>query len=139
VSKDTGAFFISERSYIMQRKTRILALLLLAAMLISMIPAVFAGDESDTAVEAGEAPTEQLSDDGETLTRTEIMPVSASSATMSKSDCVEFSAYTSPSWHCNRYSTNGSHSYGHYYYCSAIAYHTIDGQLSYCIERATRS
>jgi uncharacterized surface anchored protein len=58
---------------------------------------------------------------------------------MSKSDCVEFSAYTSPSWHCNRYSTNGSHSYGHYYYCSAIAYHTIDGQLSYCIEPNTTS
>jgi hypothetical protein len=88
-----------ERNDFMNHKTwtRVLSLLLLLALVVGMIPAVFATDTQDEPVEAGETPTEQLSDDGETLTRTEIMPVSASSATMSKSDCVEFSGHTSDS------------------------------------------
>ena len=46
---------------------------------------------------------------------------------MVKSTCVTFAAYQSARWKCHRYEVDGSHSYGHYFYTSEIAYHTIDG------------
>ena len=85
-----------------------------------------------------EAPTSM---DGETLTRTDnggIMLLGGG-GTMGKSTCVTFAAYQSARWKCHRYEVDGTHSYGHYFYTSEIAYHTIDGADSYCIERATRS
>ena len=59
--------------------------------------------------------------------------------TMGKSTCVTFAAYQSARWKCHRYEVDGSHSYGHYFYTSEIAYHTIDGVDSYCIEPNTTS
>ena len=85
-----------------------------------------------------EAPTSM---DGETLTRMDnggIMLLDGG-GTMGKSTCVTFAAYQSARWKCHRYEVDGSHSYGHYFYTSEIAYHTIDGVDSFCIERATRS
>ena len=58
---------------------------------------------------------------------------------MGKSTCVTFAAYQSARWKCHRYEVDGSHSYGHYFYTSEIAYHTIDGVDSYCIEPNTTS
>ena len=94
-------------------------------------------DDSEVDTEI-EAPTSM---DGETLTRTDnggIMLLGGG-GTMGKSTCVTFAAYQSSRWKCHRYEVDGSHSYGHYFYTSEIAYHTIDGVDSYCIERATRS
>ena len=59
--------------------------------------------------------------------------------TMGKSTCVTFAAYQSARWKCHRYEVDGSHSYGHYFYTSEIAYHTIDGVDSFCIEPNTTS
>ena len=100
--------------------------------------------ESDEAVNDSEAETEieaPTSMDGETLTRTDSDGVMllGGGGTMGKSTCVTFAAYQSARWKCHRYEVDGSHSYGHYFYTSEIAYHTIDGVESYCIERATRS
>ena len=100
--------------------------------------------ESDEAVEDSEAETEikaPTSMDGETLTRTDNdgLMLLGGGGTMGKSTCVTFAAYQSARWKCHRYEVDGSHSYGHYFYTSEIAYHTIDGVDSYCIERATRS
>ena len=103
--------------------------------------------ESDEAAEEPEdsetepAYEEPTSMDGETLTRTDnggIMLLGGG-GTMGKSTCVTFAAYQSGRWKCHRYEVDGSHSYGHYFYTGEIAYHTIDGVDSYCIERATRS
>ena len=79
--------------------------------------------------------------DGETLTRmnNDGIMLLGGGGTMGKSTCVTFAAYQSARWKCHRYEVDGSHSYGHYFYTSEIAYHTIDGIDSYCIERATRS
>lgn len=79
--------------------------------------------------------------DGETLTRMDSdgLMLLGGGGTMGKSTCVTFAAYQSARWKCHRYEVDGSHSYGHYFYTSEIAYHTIDGVDSYCIERATRS
>ena len=94
--------------------------------------------ESDEAAEDSEiepdyeAPTSM---DGETLTRMDnggIMLLGGS-GTMGKSTCVTFAAYQSSRWKCHRYEVDGSHSYGHYFYTSEIAYHTIDGVDSFCI------
>ena len=98
------------------------------------------------------------SDDGETLTRAEELfgaeapaitvrgPLQAkanagdpTSGSMTKSTCVDFAEYESPTWYCNRYYTEGTHVYGHYFYASTIAYHTIDGVWAYCIEPNTSS
>ena len=82
---------------------------------------------------------------GETLTRHAVSTGgprrarAASYGTVGKSTCVDFAGYTSPYWYCNRYATNGTHSYGHYYYCSTIAYHTVNGEYAYCIEPNTSS
>ena len=100
--------------------------------------------ESDEAVEDSEVETEieaPTSMDGETLTRMDNGGVMllGGGGTMDKSTCVTFAAYQSGRWKCHRYEVDGSHSYGHYFYTSEIAYHTIDGVDSYCIERATRS
>ena len=59
--------------------------------------------------------------------------------TMGKSTCVTFAAYQSGRWKCHRYEVDGSHSYGHYFYTSEIAYHTIDGVDAYCVEPNTSS
>ena len=100
--------------------------------------------ESDESVEDSEVETEEESPtsmDGETLTRMDNdgLMLLGGGGTMGKSTCVTFAAYQSARWKCHRYEVDGSHSYGHYFYTSEIAYHTIDGVDSYCIERATRS
>ena len=155
---------------------RILALLLLAAMVIGIAPSVLAvGDSTASSVESavessGEsagtqeamsaetdepriAPPEATeltpveehtgdddvprSEDGETLTRDEellagtpsgisLFAARAATGTVSKSTCVNFAQYQSPTWYCNRYYTEGSHSYGHYFYASTIAYHAVE-------------
>ena len=100
--------------------------------------------ESDEAAEDSEVNTEievPTSMDGETLTRTDnggIMLLGGG-GTMGKSTCVTFAAYQSSRWKCHRYEVDGSHSYGHYFYTSEIAYHTIDGVDAYCIEPNTSS
>jgi hypothetical protein len=88
---------------------------------------------AETTESETEAIVEPLSEDGEALTRTDIMPIAASRL-MGKSTCVDFAQYTSSRWYCNRYHTTGSHSSGHYFYATSIAYHTVDGELTYCIE-----
>lgn len=102
-----------------------------------------------TELEPVEDDDEPRSMDGETLTRDEellapsLLGISLfaanSTGTVSKSTCVNFSQYTSPTWYCNRYYTEGSHSYGHYFYASTIAYHMVNGAYSYCIEPNTTS
>ena len=94
-------------------------------------------DDSEVDTEI-EAPTSM---DGETLTRMDNGGVMllGGGGTMGKSTCVTFAAYQSARWKCHRYEVDGSHSYGHYFYASAIAYHSMDGEPAYCIERATRS
>ena len=62
-----------------------------------------------------------------------------STGTVSKSTCVNFAQYQSPTWYCNRYYTEGSHVYGHYFYASSIAYHAVNGERAYCIEPNTTS
>ena len=81
------------------------------------------------------------SDDGAPLTRNQIMLFAAagSSATVGKSTCVSFPEYVSPYWYCNRYYTDGTHKYGHYFYASTISYHTVDGEYAFCIEPNTSS
>ncbi len=156
----------------MKHKFRVLALMLLLAVVLGLIPAALADDEpsvvdlaeeasADSAVVSPQIPPpvqedepevenenaveddtaeeiseEAVGNDGLLLTRA---LATSSSVTMGKSTCVTFSAYTSPTWHCNRYNTLGTHVYGHYYYTSEIAYHTIDGTLAYCIEPNTSS
>ena len=102
--------------------------------------------ESDEAVEGSPAETDDEAEmptsmDGETLTRMDNdgLMLLGGGGTMGKSTCVTFAAYESARWKCHRYEVDGSHSYGHYFYTSEIAYHTIDGVDSFCIERATRS
>ena len=94
-------------------------------------------DDSEVDTEI-EAPTSM---DGETLTRMDNGGVMllGGGGTMGKSTCVTFAAYQSARWKCHRYEVDGSHSYGHYFYTSEIAYHTIDGVDSYCIEPNTTS
>ena len=96
-----------------------------------------AADDSEVDTEI-EAPT---STDGETLTRMDNGGVMllGGGGTMGKSTCVTFAAYQSARWKCHRYEVDGSHSYGHYFYTSEIAYHTIDGVDSFCIEPNTSS
>lgn len=81
------------------------------------------------------------SDDGAPLTRNQIMLFAAagSSATVGKSTCVSFPEYVSPYWYCNRYYTDGTHKYGHYFYAGTISYHTVDGEYAFCIEPNTSS
>ena len=107
-------------------------------------PPIQSISETDGTVEdsetepAYEAPTSM---DGETLTRMDndgIMLLGGG-GTMGKSTCVTFAAYQSGRWKCHRYEVDGSHSYGHYFYTSEIAYHTIDGVDSFCIEPNTTS
>lgn len=100
--------------------------------------------ESDEAMEASEVETEDeipTSMDGETLTRMDNdgLTLLGGGGTMGKSTCVTFAAYQSSRWKCHRYEVGGSHSYGHYFYTSEIAYHTIDGVDSFCIEPNTTS
>lgn len=106
--------------------------------------------EIESVEEAAEDDGGPLSDDGQSLTRDEellaatqggIMLFSARAATgtVSKSTCVNFSEYESPTWYCNRYYTEGSHVYGHYFYASSIAYHAVNGADAYCIEPNTTS
>ena len=100
--------------------------------------------ESDEAMEDSKAETEikaPTSMDGETLTRTDNdgLMLLGGGGTMGKSTCVTFAAYQSARWKCHRYEVDGSHSYGHYFYTSEIAYHTIDGVDSFCIEPNTTS
>ena len=157
-----------------------IALLLLLAVLLGMLPAVFAAEIEDSAatesvLDSSAADAEAVSsfeedsvpedhdsiaensasedaqedadswdwdgprsDDGAPLTRNEVAAC-ASATAMGKTDCVTFPQYTSPTWYCNRYYTDGTHKYGHYFYASAIAYHSMDDEPAYCIERATRS
>ena len=99
--------------------------------------------ESDEAVESSETETDDMptSMDGETLTRTndDGIMLLGGGGTMGKSTCVTFAAYQSARWKCHRYEVDGSHSYGHYFYTSEIAYHTIDGVDAFCIEPNTTS
>ena len=102
--------------------------------------------ESDEAVESSETETDDKAEtptsmDGETLTRMDNGGVMllGGGGTMGKSTCVTFAAYQSARWKCHRYEVDGSHSYGHYFYTSEIAYHTIDGVDSFCIEPNTTS
>ena len=89
--------------------------------------------QQPTAAEEGQKETEEPAEDqeptdmnGETLTRHAVSTGgprrarAASYGTVGKSTCVDFAGYTSPYWYCNRYATNGTHSYGHDYYCSTI-------------------
>ena len=107
-------------------------------------PPIQSRSESDEAAEDSEiepAYEEPTSMDGETLTRMDnggIMLLGGG-GTMGKSTCVTFAAYQSGRWKCHRYEVDGSHSYGHYFYTSEIAYHTIDGVDSFCIEPNTTS
>ena len=107
-------------------------------------PPIQSISESDEAAEDSEiepAYEEPTSMDGETLTRMDnggIMLLGGG-GTMGKSTCVTFAAYQSGRWKCHRYEVDGSHSYGHYFYTSEIAYHTIDGVDSFCIEPNTTS
>ena len=163
---------------------RMIALLLLLAVLLGLLPAVFAADMEDSAgtgsvldssavdakavssFEEDSLPEDYdsisvdssledvqedddswdfdddwdgpCSDDGAPLTRNEVAAC-ASATAIGKTDCVTFPQYTSPTWYCNRYYTDGTHKYGHYFYASAIAYHSMDDEPAYCIERATRS
>lgn len=84
-----------------------------------------AEEAEDSEIEpAYEAPTSM---DGETLTRMDnggIMLLGGG-GTMGKSTCVTFAAYQSGRWKCHRYEVDGSHSYGHYFYTSEIAYVTL--------------
>lgn len=94
--------------------------------------------ESDEAVEDSELDAENevpTSMDGKTLTRTDNdgLILLGGGDTMGKSTCVTFAAYQSARWKRHRYEVDGSHSYGHYFYTSEIAYHTIDGVDSFCI------
>ena len=77
-------------------------------------------DDSEVDTEI-EAPTSM---DGETLTRMDNGGVMllGGGGTMGKSTCVTFAAYQSARWKCHRYEVDGSHSYGHYFYTSEIAY-----------------
>ena len=147
---------------------RVLALLMLAALLIGSVPFATAVDmQIDSAMESVEGVSITTKDEesalpsqsvqagtkniepsdmnGETLTRHVVSSGglrrarAASNGTVGKSTCVEFSSYTSPYWYCNRYDTLGTHVYGHYYNCAVIAYHTVDGQYAYCIEPNTAS
>lgn len=92
-----------------------------------------------------QAEPEPVDMNGETLTRHAVnaggprRARASSNGIVGKSICVEFSSYTSPSWHCNRYDTLGTHVYGHYYNCAVISYHTVDGAYAYCIEPNTSS
>ena len=100
--------------------------------------------ETDEAVEDSEVDTEieaPTSMDGETLTRMDNdgLMLLGGGGTMGKSTCVTFAAYQSARWKFHRYEVDGSHSYGHYFYTSEIAYHTIDGVDSFCIEPNTTS
>ena len=149
---------------------RLLALLLLLAAVIGLLPSALAADletpnevsileadypMEDTALaEETDTPSEDTtaeaqwdfdddwdgprSDDGAPLTRNEVAAY-ASTTPMGKTDCVTFPQYTSPTWYCNRYYTDGTHKYGHYFYASAIAYHSMDGEPAYCIEPNTTS
>ena len=102
--------------------------------------------ESVEAVESSETQIDDEAEmpssmDGETLTRMDNdgLMLLGGGGTMGKSTCVTFAAYQSARWKCHRYEVDGSHSYGHYFYTSEIAYHTIDGVDSYCIEPNTTS
>lgn len=156
---------------------RMIALLLLLAVLLGLIPAVFAADMQDSAAtesvldssavdaESVSSIDEDLveedrtseavpveddswdfdndwdgpcSDDGAPLTRNEVAAC-ASATAIGKTDCVTFPQYTSPTWYCNRYYTDGTHKYGHYFYASVIAYHSMDDEPAYCIEPNTAS
>lgn len=163
---------------------RMIALLLLLAVLLGLIPTVFAADMEDSAgtgsvldssavdakavssFEEDSLPEDYdsisvdssledaqedddswdfdddwdgpCSDDGAPLTRNEVAAC-ASATAIGKTDCVTFPQYTSPTWYCNRYYTDGTHKYGHYFYASAIAYHSMDGEPAYCIEPNTTS
>lgn len=163
----------------LKTRTRVLSLLLLVALVIGIIPAVFAANDSaaesvetaeaekpqilppvqpspmeivtgeeDSSNQETEDPEDQESDDGQSLTRDEdllassgISLYSARSATgtMGKQLCVSYSNYESPTWHCHRYEVDGTHKYGHYFYSYEMAYHSIDGELAYCIEPNTTS
>ena len=103
----------------------------------SILESAEATEDSESTMEY-EAPTSM---DGETLTRTDNGGVMllGGGGTMGKSTCVTFAAYQSGRWKCHRYEVDGSHSYGHYFYTSEIAYHTIDGVDSFCIEPNTSS
>ena len=107
-------------------------------------PPIQSISESDKAAEDSEiepAYEEPTSMDGETLTRMDNdgLMLLDGGGTMGKSTCATFAAYQSARWKCHRYEVDGSHSYGHYFYTSEIAYHTIDGADSYCIEPNTTS
>ena len=105
------------------------------------IQSISESDEAAGDSEIEPAYEEPTSMDGETLTRMDnggIMLLGGG-GTMGKSTCVTFAAYQSGRWKCHRYEVDGSHSYGHYFYTSEIAYHTIDGVDSYCIEPNTTS
>ena len=163
---------------------RMIALLLLLAVLLGMLPAVFAADMEDSAatesvLDSSAVDAEAVSsfgedslpedydsisvdssledaqedddswdfdddwdgpysDDGAPLTRNEVAAC-ASATAIGKTDCVTFPQYTSPIWYCNRYYTDGTHKYGHYFYASAIAYHSMDDEPAYCIEPNTAS
>lgn len=163
---------------------RMIALLLLLAVLLGMLPAVFAADMEDSAgtgsvldssavdakavssfeedflpedydsisVDSSLEDVQEdddswdfdddwdgpCSDDGAPLTRNEVAAC-ASATAIGKTDCVIFPQYTSPTWYCNRYYTDGTHKYGHYFYASAIAYHSMDDEPAYCIEPNTTS
>ena len=103
-------------------------------------------EESQEEMEESTDDLEPTDMNGETLTRHAKNTGGRMRATrsggygiVSKSTCVDFAGYTSPYWYCNRYSTQGTHVYGHYYYAATIAYHTVDGEYSYCIEPNTSS
>ena len=122
-------------------------------------------EESSLEPEASESEDTAVDDDvprsmdGETLTRDEnlfppaapstgpmlkstapsLRAAASSTGTVGKSTCVDFAGYTSPYWYCNRYYSEGSHVYGHYFYAATISYHTVDGVDAYCIEPNTSS
>lgn len=98
-------------------------------------PSLESEEDTATSEDTVTESDEPLSMDGETLARAYVNPyIRATTGTMGKSVCVYFSKYTSPYWYCNQYYTGTGHTYGHYFYATDIAYHTISGTLAYCIE-----
>ena len=153
---DAGAFFRFRRE-LFQTKVkihkRLFALLLVLALVVGLLPSVLADNEPSTAESAKEPLVDSQSEevdteieaptsmDGETLTRMDNdgLMLLGGGGTMGKSTCVTFAAYQSARWKCHRYEVDGTHSHGHYFYTSEIAYHTIDGVDAYPTQLNTNS
>ena len=131
---------------------RLLSLLILFVMLVGSVPLVIASNKEmdlktenveesaldDTepehvpAAEAGQEAIETVEEEIHTFAAA--MRTASATGTMGKSECVYFGYYESPRWYCNRYQTTGEHSAGHYCTTDSMHYHTMNGELAYCIQ-----